>query len=181
MAPAKSYMPEPSCAEEFLRSGSTNADEIAIDHQTIPIHTDLRSIASMMEVEEAQLPTNDAGGDRGSSFTDWNTTQVGGDEAVYGLGGPVLSGDQVVGHSLVSGGVIAVPKTSPGSQCRGAVSDMPQSFWIFSTSACGAYGFQDLAIAHAGRTAPVGEIVLTSPRRILIRSGSGLLLRTTGS
>lgn len=153
-------------------------DRIVNHHQTIPIRTDLRSLASMMAVQDAQLPTNDAGGDRGSSIADWNTVQVGG-QAVYGRGGDVYDGNYVVGHSLLSGGVLAVPQASTG--CRGEVGNhRRQAFWIFSSDACGAYGFDDLTIVHAGRTAPAGQIVLSSPSHVLIRAGSGLLLRVIG-
>ena len=149
-------------------------DEAVRGQQRISIRTDLRSLASMLDVEEAQLPTNSVGGDRGSSLADWNTVQVGG-QAVYGRDG-VYTGNRLVGRSLMSGGVLAIPEAS--SKCRGSLdNDRPQSFWIFSTSACGAYGFEGLRIEHAGRTNPVGQIVLSSPRRVLIRSGSGLLLR----
>lgn len=52
-----------------------------------------------------------------------------------------------------------------------------------ATDACGAYGFPGLAITHAGRDNPIGEIVLTSnhDRNLNIRSGSGVLLRVTAS
>ena len=154
-------------------------DKIDLHHRTLPIRTDLRSLASMMEVVNAELPTNDVGGDFGSSLADWNTVQIGG-QVVYGRDG-VYSGGRVVGRSLMSGGILAIPEAAPSSKCRGELgSSALQSFWIFSTSACGVYGFEDLSIRHAGRTDPVGQVVLTSSRHILIRSGSGLLLRVIG-
>jgi len=152
-------------------------DRIVFHHRVIPIHTDLRSLASPAEVEDAQMPTNTAGGDRGSSRDDWNTIQVGG-EAVYGRGGPVMSGTRVVGHSVLGGGVLAIPEASSQLKCRGDLANgQLQSFWIFASSACGAYGFEDLTIQHVGQTDPVGTIVLTSPQGIKLRSGTGLLLR----
>lgn len=152
-------------------------DDISAHRRLIPLRADLRSIASMMAVEDAQLPTNNAGGDRGSSIADWNTVQIGG-QAVYGRGGSVYSGKDVVGHSLLNGGMLAVPAAN--SQCRGDLGNpTPQSFWIFSSDACGAYGFDDLSIAHAGRSNPAGQIGLSARTRVLIRAGSGLLLRVT--
>jgi hypothetical protein len=155
-------------------------DQLRVHHQPISIQTNLRSLASWAEVRDAELPTNDVGGEYGSSKDDWNTTQVGG-EAVYGRGGPVMAGTRVVGHSLLGGGVVATPEASPEKNCRGDLgNDTPQAFWIFATSACGVYGFDDLRIEHAGRSNPVGVIVLTSPQGIRMRPGTGLLLRVVG-
>jgi hypothetical protein len=49
--------------------------------------------------------------------------------------------------------------------------------WLFSPSACGVYGFEDLKVSHTGNAAPNGEITLESDRRIHISGGSGWLLR----
>ena len=129
----------------------------------------------MMAVSDAELPTNDAGGDRASSIADWNTVQVGG-QAVYGRGGDVYSGNRVIGHSLLSGGMLAVPQRA--SPCRGDLdNDAKQAFWVFPSDVCGPYGLDDLSVTYAGRTDPIGQIVLTSTNRVLIRGGSGILLR----
>ena len=151
--------------------------ELHSEHQVYTLLTDLRAIASPTEVYDAELPTNAAGGDRGSSIADWNTIQVGG-EAVYGRGGPVMEGSHVVGHSLMSGGVVGLPQSMPESKCRGDLGNSaPQSFWIFATSACGVYGFDGLFIQHAGRNQPLGSIRLSSSAPIRLRAGTGLLLR----
>jgi hypothetical protein len=104
---------------------------------------------------------------------------VGGD-AVYRGDGKVISPDnRVVGSANVGGEVTAKLMAVPDRGCRGPIegNDREQSLWVFSTSACGAYGFGDLKIAHAGRTDPVGEIVLEAPANVQVRGGSGLLLR----
>jgi hypothetical protein len=70
----------------------------------------------------------------------------------------------------------------PGTKCRGALdgNDQPQAVWVFSSDACGLYDFRNVTLTHAGRTSPVGETRLESPKGNLnIPSGSGLLLRVT--
>jgi hypothetical protein len=147
----------------------------------ISVTTDLRAIASMLEVDQAQVPTS--GPDRGTPSTAWVTHQIG-DEAVYHGGWPVTNGPNVVGKSLLSGGVLVQPTSWPWTHCRGEVdhNDQPQAFWVFASDACGSYGFADLTITHGGRTDPDGQISLSSEKGdIDVRGGSGLLLRVIGS
>ena len=151
-------------------------DTLAFSGQTISLNTSLRTLASMMEVHDAQVPSS--GPDRGTSSNVWTTVQVGGD-VVYRGGGPVMHGSKVVGTPVFDG-VLDVVNATTGMKCRGVVdgNDQPQALWVFSSDACGTYGFSEVTIAHAGRTDPVGEIVLTSDqRRLTIPSGSGMLLR----
>jgi hypothetical protein len=146
--------------------------------RVVPLTTSLRALASMTEVFEAQLPTNNFD-EYGTTTADWTTVQVGGD-AVYRGDGKVRSPDnQVVGSATIGGDVTARLTEAPDRGCRGSIegNDREQSLWIFSTSVCGVYGFPDLTIAHAGRTNPLGEIVLESPTHVQVRGGSGLLLR----
>jgi len=155
---------------------SLRFDAVSFHGRTIPVTTNLRALASMMEVEDAQVPP--VGTDRGTPWAWMNTIQIGG-EAVYGQGGEVTHGSQVVGHYTPGGGLVRLSE-KPGSSCRGAVAgnDRLQALWLFSSDACGLYGFRDLKIAHAGRTAPLGQITLVSRSgRVHISAGSGLLLR----
>src|SRR5215470_11899754 len=49
-------------------------DRVLVKKQEIPVVTDLRAIASMMAVSDAQLPTSPSP-DRGSSASTWTTRQ----------------------------------------------------------------------------------------------------------
>jgi hypothetical protein len=151
-------------------------DTVVRGKESIPVATHLRAMASRLEVEFAQVPPIGPGE---TDVYDWLTTvQVGG-EVVYGKGGEVTNGNRVVGRSVYDG-VLARVNAREGTNCHGAVegNDRPQAFWVFSSDACGAYGFPTVTISHAGRTDPRGEIVLVSERGPLnIRSGSGMLLR----
>ncbi len=151
-------------------------DSLQVAKRAVPITTNLRALASMREVEDAQIPQ--AGPDRGTSRYWWTTVQIGGD-VVYGEGGQVARGLDIVGTATADG-TLGRPAPNPGMHCRGTISgnDHPQALWLFSANACGIYGFSDLAIVHAGRSSPVGQIALASAKgNISVHSGSGLLLR----
>ena len=151
-------------------------DTVRLSHQNIPVTTNLRALASMREVEDAQVPKT--GADRGTPWAWMTTNQIGG-EVVYGQGGPVTNGSNFVGRAA-PGGVLVHITSKPGSACRGEIAgnDRPQALWLFSSDACGLYGFSELQITHAGRTDPFGQITIASrQRRVHIQGGSGILLR----
>ncbi len=155
---------------------SLRFDTLEVSKRKIPITTNLRALASMMEVEDAQIPKT--GSDRGTPENWWTTVQIGGD-VVYRGGGPVANGLRVVGTPTANGVSVRIASKS-GTKCRGDLggNELPQALWLFSADACGTYGFADLTIAHAGRSNPVGQITLASEKRNFdVRSGSGLLLR----
>jgi len=155
---------------------SLQFDALRSFHRSIPITTNLRAWASMTEVEDAQIPST--GTDRGTPWAWMTTNQIGG-EVVYGQGGPVTHGSSFVGRAA-PGGVLVHISAQPGSICRGEVggNDRPQALWLFSSDACGLYGFPGLEITHAGWTDPVGQIRIASKQgRLHIQGGSGLLLR----
>jgi hypothetical protein len=155
---------------------SIRFDTLVVSKQRISITTDLRALASAMAVEDAQVP--ESGPDRGTPKEAWTTDQVGG-EVVYRGGGPVANGLRSVGEPTY-GGVLVHVSDKPGTKCRGEIdgNDRLQALWVFSSDACGTYGFADLAIVHAGRSNPVGEIILASEKGdVNVRSGSGMLLR----
>lgn len=151
-------------------------DQVEQRGRRIPIRTDLRALASFVEVEEAQVP--EEGASRGITPEVATTRQIGGDQ-VYRGGGPVAEGLVTVGAPTPYG-VLAVPRTSLGQPCRGVVGNdrRPQALWLFSADACGVYGFGDIRIDHSGRTDPVGNIVLVAARgKLVLPSGTALLLR----
>ncbi len=155
-------------------------DTLAIGTKKTAIVTNLRALASMMEVFEAQIPEN--GPDRGTSEYDWTTDQIGG-EVNYHSDGAITHGSTIVGHSVPDGVLVHVSE-KPGAECRGEVDSNHrlQAFWVFSSDACGLYGYPDVVLTHAGRTSPVGEITLSSDKGDLnIRAGSGMLLRVNRS
>ena len=77
-------------------------------------------------------------------------------------------------------GALDVPRAQPGLPCRGAIGENsgPQAMWLFSSDACGVYGFDNIHIEHAGRSDPAGTIVLSSTNgKLKLGSGTALLLR----
>ena len=157
---------------------SLRFDNLATRTQHIPVITNLRALATMMDVSEAQVP--ESGPDHGTSEYSWTTDQIGG-EIDYRGGGAIVHAAEIVGHSVPNGVLVRV-SSEPGTKCRGEVygNDRPQALWVFSSDACGLYD-PDVTLAHAGRTPPFGEITLQSNKgNVNIRAGSGMLLRVNG-
>jgi hypothetical protein len=162
---------------------SLQIDKLIIAHQAISIVTNLRAIAGFMEIAQAQTPPIGPGE---SDVYRWLTTQQVGGDLVYGEGGPVTAStnsDEILGREA-NGGVLGLVRSKNGTKCRGAIdgNETSQALWVFSTDACGTYGLQHLQILHAGRTDPVGVIVLASNNSNLkIPAGTGMLLRVIAS
>ena len=150
-------------------------DHLVMSKSSLAITTSLRAVASTLEVTSAQIPQYD---DRGSSSWANTTHQVGG-EIVYRGGGHVMNGGKVVAEPIYDEGVLGRVRENLEGDCEGAIdgNDRPQALWLFSTNACGVYGYRHIRVAHKGRTPPIGEITLTSDRDMNIRGGAGMLLR----
>lgn len=159
---------------------SLRFDSLKLRHGNIPITINLRAIASFVDVEQAQIPAT--GPDRGTSDSSWTTVQIGGD-AVYRGGGWVEGSGGKVGKPVYNG-VLSRVDANPDRGCRGALdsNNAPQALWVFSSDACGTYGLPNLQIREAGRSNPLGEIVLAARKgQLKIEAGAGLLLRVNPS
>jgi len=156
---------------------SLHFEKVVTREGSVPVTTDLRAVASFLEVQDAQTPEFSPG--FGTPYSWANTRQIGGDE-VYGVGGPVTNRwNERVGTG-VYGGVLAHVRASTDAECRGALDarDRLQALWVFSADACGVYGIEGVKIAHAGRSEPVGKIELAATKEgVVLRSGSAMLLR----
>jgi hypothetical protein len=151
--------------------------QIEIRHRIAAMVTNLRAIASPVEVQFAQIPETTPG--FGTPYA-WATTDLIGGDIKYGAGAPVTDrGSQVVGEGTYEGVLVHV-RAQPQSACRGELdgNDDLQALWVFSADSCGVYGMSGIRIAHAGRTEPLGEIVISADRgNVNVRGGSGMLLR----
>jgi len=156
---------------------SLRFDSICSSKRISTVNTNLRALASMMDVSDADTPAT--GPDRGTPWA-WATRNLIGGEVAYGQGSEVARGTERVGEDATTGVLVRVDPNPVGG-CRGELGDSShlQALWVFSSDACGVYGFPNLTIAHAGRNAPLYEITLGSKENINVRSGSGMLLRVT--
>jgi hypothetical protein len=156
-------------------------DRIEIDKHEVSIATSLRALASMQAVATAKQPVN-ANSGNGTSVWDWNMIQVGGQGVFNGQRIVKSQTGEVVGKVPEPGAVLAVPMPNPSRGCAGAsVNTAEQAFWVFSTDACGVYGYKHLALDRsAGDTSP-DQITLQSSKNITIRGGSGWLLQVVSA
>jgi hypothetical protein len=162
-------------------SGATGArvvfvfDRIKMNGHEYPITVGARAVASMMAIADARKPINAVAMDASSPW-DYNTRQVGGD-VVFGRK-DVRSNDGVVGMSPEPGWVVGLPLGNPEAGCPPPGNKDLQSFWLFSTSACGVYGDdnENMEISRKPADNKNGEITITAPKHVLLRDGGGLLL-----
>jgi hypothetical protein len=151
-------------------------DRIEAGKNSVPATVSLRAVASMDAVSEARQPANPNSG-YGTTSWDWNMALIGGQAAFIGQRIVKSQDGHVVGKVVEPGQILGVPMANPERGCAGAPPDSPaQAFWLFSTDACGTYGFKDLTIA--GNTGTKSQIILQSHEKIVVRDGSGLLLQT---
>jgi hypothetical protein len=148
-------------------------DRVHAKDRDIAVITSLRALASPWDVQEAQLPKRST--IRGETEATYTTVQVGGD-VVFRGGGHVMRGNERVGDPVSDGVLVKLLSVAqPG--CESGSGERRLTLWVFSSAACGVYGFENLKIVHPADTA-AGEIVLESKARIHLPTGTGLLLLT---
>ena len=156
---------------------SIRFDRVHTKSGDIPVTISLRALASPREVQEAQLPKYSPAR-RGESAANWITTQIG-DDVVYRGGGHVMHGEVVVGDP-VRDGVLVELLPAPEAGCAAGSGGRRLALWVFSSSACGVYGFFDeLEIAHD--KSPIGDVVLESKANVHLPVGTATLLVTEGA
>lgn len=150
-------------------------DAIEDSKNTISITASLLAAASMAEVAAAQTPIDSASNIEPTS--QWVTRQVGGDIVNRGRGKVATAKGAIVGKWLQGSGVVIKLTPNPEAGCPiGPGYDRDQAAWIFSSSACGLYGLNNMKIQNSGSTQSIGVIALASTKKVDVRSGSGWLL-----
>ena len=145
-------------------------DSLQDEHQAIPLNVSLRALAASESVFQAGLPVDASTSEESD---EWVTRQVGGDYVFRGRG--YVSSDQGKIGRWDGSGVWG--KLQIGDKCIDTETNgEEQSLWVFSASACGAYGFEEMEIVHDGSADPIGQITLQSGKEMLVRGGSGWLL-----
>ena len=139
-------------------------DDIVLRGHEIPVKANVRALASMMAVYDAQVPLFEPDTTPKSAVM---LAPVGGDAAFR-----PDNQEKARGFVRFSG------ELAPA--CGGRVDQQggTGALWVFSPYACGVYGFgKSLVIVTDGSIEPVGSIVLASRKNVSIHAGSGWLLR----
>jgi hypothetical protein len=150
-------------------------DKLISSGRTIPVRTNLRAVASVMTVTQAE-----ASNDNPHDY--FLPSLIGGDIAYQSGGGSVTAPDGAVVGKSVKDGVLDQVRASnrQGRDCRGPVDGKgrPAAMWVFSSDACGTYDLPQISVTHSGRTQPVGVIILISEKgQFNLPRGTGMLLR----
>jgi hypothetical protein len=141
-------------------------DRIVFRGHDIPVKANIRALASMMAVYDAQVPLFEPDTTPPDAIL---FAPVGGD-AAFRPDNPEKS----YGHRLVrfSG------ELPPGCGDRVDQEGGTGALWVFSPYACGVYGYgRAVVIVRDGSADPDGAILLGSKKNFSIGAGSGWLLR----
>ncbi len=140
-------------------------DQIVFHGREIPVKTNLRALASMMAVYDAQVP-----------FFEPDTTPRSAVMLAPVGGEPAFRPDN---PEKSSGRMVRFRGDLPAG-CGGRIDQEggTGALWVFSPYACGVYGFgKGLVIVQDGASDPDGNIILGSKKSVSVHAGSGLLLR----
>jgi hypothetical protein len=151
-------------------------DQLQDENAAIPLNVSLRALATSSEVFQAGVPIDASSASIGADG--WTTKQVGGDVVFRGRG-YVSSAEGRTGR-WTGAGVWGKLQSAP--ECLTDDNGREQSLWVFSSSACGTYGFDDeVKITQSGQGNPTGDITIQSNKELAITGGSGWLLLTNPS
>jgi hypothetical protein len=150
-------------------------DSIESKDGTIPLHVYVRAMADPLTVWAAQEPKS----------TDLDplstTTQIGGDLVTPSQSEVESQDGDTVGYRR-KGGVYAHLISASGhgpTSCD--ASNTEQSMGLFSASACGLYGYTDVALSANGKNGDTSTLTLASQRRSAkIWAKSAALLEVLG-
>lgn len=146
-------------------------ESVIFEGINLPLSVYVRAIGTMNVVAQAQQPINAL-----ATYIDesqWSTKQIGG-EGVSRTQGYLVDQNQVVGH-WTDGAVVGKLRPNPDRGCTES-DKQDVALWLFSTTACGVYGDNDLNIADSGKAS--GQTVLSSNKDFRLRGGSAWLLIT---
>jgi hypothetical protein len=124
----------------------------------LPLNVYVRAMADPLTAWDARRPKPSDEDPLGT------TQQIGGDLVTPSQSGVMSQDGDIVGYQR-HGGIYAhlISASANGSGSCDA-SDTEQSMGLFSASACGLYGFTDVALADTGRSGEASTLTLISRR-----------------
>jgi hypothetical protein len=146
-------------AKQQASTLAVHFDSIESRGETLPLRVYVRAMASPLMVWDAQRPQASDMDPLGT------TTQIGGDQVTPSQSEVVSPDGDTVGYRRHDG-VYAHLISASGSGSEGCdASNTEQSMGRFSASACGLYGYTDVAMLSNGRAGDVSTLTLSSARR----------------
>jgi hypothetical protein len=140
-------------------------DRVVFRGHDVAVKANVRALASMMAVYDAQVPLFEPDTTPRSAVM---LAPVGGD-AAFRPDNPEKSLGKLVHFS---------GDWPPGCGSRIDQEGGTGALWVFSPYACGVYGFgKSLVIVKDGTSEPEGSIVLGARKNVEVHAGSGWLLR----
>jgi hypothetical protein len=158
-----SFDPTPYAAQQPSRLG-IEIDKIVTADGAVPIRVLVRALTSTLESDEAKSPHYTDDTDHVGVMV-----LVGGDASYYPFGKEVLNRDgDIVGYHKKDGVFAHLISSEYQTRyssfsCEG--SNTEQAVWIYSPSACGLYGFDDMYLAENGLGNEQGTFRLESRHR----------------